>query len=148
MHSFCEVYRGAQIAESQALAGSDLGVVLRRLGLQFEDSRGTRRDDLAANPDELQVPSLENVARLLARGDLFEQAVALLEHALQPGQGAGVAWLDLHEHLVQKPAPQLRSRFDEAEVIRPEERDAEAAGKIERPPPDAVHLDHPPRPVA
>src|ERR1700693_5822759 len=114
MHSFCEVFRGTQIADFQALPGGYLGVVSRSLGLQFEDSRGTRRDDLAANPDELQVPRLEDVAGLLARRDLLEQAVALLEHALQPGQGAGVTRLDLHEHLVQKPAPQLRSRFDEA----------------------------------
>jgi len=71
----------------------------------------------------------------------WSRAVALLEDAAQRGERASVARLDLDQHLVEKAAPQLRAGLDQAEVVRPEERDPEVARQVERAPPCPIDLD-------
>ena len=86
---------------------------------------------------------MTHVLASLARRDAFEEAVALLEHAAQACQGSRVAGLDLDQHLIEETAAQLRAALDQAQVIGPEQRRAEVARQVERPPPHSVHLDGP-----
>ena len=73
-----------------------------------------------------------------------ELLVALLDHAGVAAQGAGVAGLDLDQHLVQEPAPVLRPGLDQVEVIGPEKCDPEEAGQVDGSARLAVHFDPPP----
>src|ERR1700730_1833666 len=148
MHSLSQVFWGPLVADLQALSACDLSVIRSCVRLQLEHRSRTGRHDLAAEPDQLDVPWLEHVPALLPGSDLLEEAVPLLEHSLESRQSAGVARLNLHQHLVQKPASLLWAGLHEAEIVRPEQGDPEAPGKIESPAAHAVNFYHSPRAVA
>ena len=128
IHSFCQVFRRPLVLDLQPLARRDFGVATSRLRRELGDRPGPRGGDLASDLDELLIPCVERVgAGILGRHPL-EQAVALLEHPAEPGQGTRVARLDLDKHLVEEPAPELRTGLDKAQVVRPEEHHPEVAG--------------------
>ncbi len=127
MHSFREVLWGALIADFEALPVRDFGMGPGGFGLQLEHRRRPGSRHLASEPDELLVPHVQLVLPSVSGGDPLEEAVPLLQHPLQACQRAGIAGFDLHQHLVEEPAPQLWASLDEAEVVGPEQGDAKTA---------------------
>src|SRR2546426_7213035 len=116
-------------------------------GFRFElaDGFGARLDDLAPDLDQLVVPRVEHVLTTLARRYALQEVVALLEHAPEARDGSRIARLDLDQHLVEEPAPQLGAALDQAQVVGPEQRHPEVAGQVDRPPACPVDLDRPTR---
>src|SRR3989454_5890236 len=116
-------------------------------GFRFElaDGFGARLDDLAPDLDQLVVPRVEHVLTTLARRYALQEVVALLEHAPEARDGPRIARLDLDQHLVEEPAPQLGAALDQAQVVGPEQRHPEVAGQVDRPPACPVDLDRPTR---
>src|SRR2546427_4099929 len=116
-------------------------------GFRFElaDGFGARLDDLAPDLDQLVVPRVEHVLTTLARRYALQEVVALLEHAPEAGDGSRIARLDLDQHLVEEPAPQLGAALDQAQIVGPEQRHPEVAGQVDRPPACPVDLDRPTR---
>src|SRR5207245_8935682 len=116
-------------------------------GLRFvlADGFGARLDDLAPDLDQLVVPRVEHVLTTLARRYALQEVVALLEHAPEARDGPRIARLDLDQHLVEEPAPQLGAALDQAQVVGPEQRHPEVAGQVDRPPACPVDLDRPTR---
>src|SRR6476660_5493147 len=125
MHSLCKVLGRPQILDLEPFSSRNLRVAALSLGLQFANRPCPCGRDLAADRYQLLIPCLQQVPPGFATSHLLEQAVALLEDPLQTRQRAGVARLDLDQHLVQKAPPELRSGLDQAEVVRPEKGDPE-----------------------
>src|SRR5438128_3448217 len=147
MHSFRQVFRRPFVSDLEPFSRCEFGVAAGRFRRELEDSSGPCGRDLASSPDELLVPRFEHVVTALARSHALEQAVALLQHTPQAREGAGVARLDLDEHLVEKSPPELGTSLDEAKVVRPEEHDPEITRQINCPAPRAVDLDRASRPL-
>src|ERR1700674_117773 len=148
MHSREHVVGWALILDLEALSRGDLRMAAGCFRLQFPHRLRAGSRDLPTDPDQLLIPHLQHARALLSCSHPFQQAVPLLEDPPQSSQGARVARLNLHQHLVQKYAPLLGAGLDEAEVVRPEESDAENARQVEGSLADAIDLDDTPRPVA
>src|SRR5256886_14730413 len=84
---------------------------------------------------------LAHVLAAVARRYALQQVVPLREHAPQAREGSRIARLDLDQHLVEEPAPQLGATLDQAKVVGPKQRHPEVTGQVDCPPPCPVDLD-------
>ena len=148
IHSFGQVFRRPLVTDFEPLARRDLSVAASCFGLQLAHRPGAGGHDLASDLDQLLVPGVEHVVAAFARSDPLEQAVALLQHAAQPGQRAGVTGLHLDQHLVEEAAAELGAGLDQTEVVGPEKDNPEVARQIDGSAPHAVDFDRPPRALA
>ena len=110
-------------------------------------SRSTRSaravDDLRAELDEPLVPDVER--RELVLGDpraarRLQQAVALPQHPVVVGEHAGEPRGELHEQLVEEPAPARRLAAHEREVLRREQHGRDVPRQLARLDRDPVDL--------
>ena len=114
----------------------DLLVGLRpRCGRSRSTSVGARVDDLRSELDEPLVPELER--RELALGDpraarRLQQGVALPQHPVVVGEHAGEPRRQLHEQLVEEPAPPRRLAADQREIFGGEQHGRDVAGQFAR----------------
>src|SRR5207245_844154 len=83
---------------------------------------------------QLVVPGVEHVLTTLARRYALQEVVALLEHAPEARDGSRIARLDLDQHLVEEPAPQLGAALSRAQVVGPEQPHPDVDGQVDGPP--------------
>src|SRR5258708_12286876 len=113
------------------------------LRVQLEYGVRTRARHLASEPHEPLVPHLQDVSSFLTGRDLLQEAVALLQHTFQPGQGSRVARPDLHQHLVEETTPELCSCLDDPQAIGPQNPTPKSPRQIQTPSPPPTALPTP-----
>ena len=148
MHSRSHILRRAKVLDLEALAAPDLGMATSCLRGQLVHRARPCVHDFRSHPHQFGVPHVELVGRGLARRDPLQKAVALLEDPAQPGECSRIARLDLDEQLVEEAPALVRTRLDEAKVVRPEQRDPEMPRQIDGPAPGTIDLDRAPHALA